>query len=100
MAAQKLTFAIDYDDTFTACSELWANFILDAEAKGHRVIVVTARRDTDKNLLLIRETLASWGITLPIVFSSLGSKLDAVRRREIKVDIWIDDDPEKLVNGH
>lgn len=96
----QLTFGLDYDDTFTACPELWATFIQSAEAMGHRVVLVTARRDTDENNQGVREFLKESGVVLPIVFANLGSKLSAVKRRDIRVDIWIDDDPEKLVKGH
>lgn len=95
-----LTFGIDYDDTFTAAPELISAFVLDAESRGHRVILVTARRETEDSLLDIRECLASFGCRLPIVFTHLGSKLEAVKKRNIKVDIWMDDNPEALVHGH
>lgn len=32
-----LVFGLDFDDTFTADPELWALFIREAQAKGHRV---------------------------------------------------------------
>lgn len=93
-----LTFALDFDDTFTACPDLWRAFVRQAEAAGHRVFLVTARRDTDENRAIISEALGD--CVLPKVFAALGSKLDAVEKRGIKVDIWIDDDPERLVHGH
>lgn len=95
-----MTFGLDFDDTFTACPELWSRFVTDCENQCFRVILVTARRETDENVKNIRECLKLHGCLLPIVFSNLGSKLDAVAKRGIKVDIWIDDDPEKLVRGH
>lgn len=95
-----LTFGMDFDDTFTACPELWVPFIQQAESAGHRVLIVTARRDTDENRATIQGFLAEWKCVNHVVFAALGSKLHAVKKRDIKVDIWIDDDPEKLVNGH
>jgi hypothetical protein len=95
-----LTFALDFDETFTACPSLWAEFIGKAKAQGHRVLIVTARRATDENHETVNEMLAHWGCQIPVIFTSLGSKIDAMKRRDIKVDIWIDDDPASLVRGH
>lgn len=95
-----LTFGLDFDDTFTACPELWAMFVVAAEAADHRVFIVTARRDTEENGIVVRHALKSHGLVLPIVFTSLASKLRAVEERGIKVDIWLDDNPHALVHGH
>ena len=96
----RLTFGLDFDDTFTACPTVWKRFIDHAEELGHRIILVTSRRDTEENNEEIRGILRQWEVVLPIVFASLGSKLHAVAKRDIKVDIWIDDNPVALVNGH
>lgn len=95
-----LTFAIDFDDTLTACPELWRRFIADAESNGHRVFLVTARRETEENVEIVREFMKEHGLSLPRLFTNLGSKLKAAELRGIKVDIWIDDNPEALVHGH
>ena len=94
-----MTFAIDFDDTLTADPVLWGSFLLSAKVRGHSVWLVTARRDTDENRDIIDEFLAEHGISLPVLFTNLGSKLAAVERQGIKIDIWIDDDPRSLVNG-
>lgn len=95
-----LTIGLDYDNTFTADPKLWSTFVNLARSLGHRVIIVTARRETQENVDDINAMLDHWGCQMMVVFSSLGSKLHAVEKRGIKVDIWIDDDPEKLVRGH
>lgn len=61
---------------------------------------MTARRDTEENHQIIDEWLDQWGHNLPVVFTNLGSKLEAVQRQGLEIDIWIDDDPTSLVNGH
>ena len=95
-----MLIAIDFDDTLTADVELWRDFIAKAISRGHRVICVTARRDTDDN----RETIDGWmaehGIELTTYYTSLGSKVDHMDRIGLKVDIWIDDDPRKCAFGH
>lgn len=95
-----MTFAIDFDDTLTADPRLWAIFLNAARASGHNVWLVTARRETEENVKIVNDWLDQWGHNLPVMFTSLGSKLAAVERRGIKIDIWIDDDRRSLVNGH
>jgi len=93
------TIAMDFDDTFTAIPDIWASTILDLEAAGHRVFIATGRRETEENLAEIRGCLREHGLVLPIVCSSMGSKLHAFEARGIKVDIWIEDNPHSLVKG-
>jgi hypothetical protein len=88
------TIAIDFDNTYTADEALWNLFVQAAIARGHRVICVTARRDTDEN----REIVQIPGCMT--YFTGLSSKLwYMTEKRGVKVDIWIDDDPRSLVNG-
>lgn len=94
-----LTIAIDYDETFTADPDLWAMFVSKAQDKGHRVLCVTARRDTDENREMMTENFDLYGVEMPIIFSNLGSKMHVMESRGIKVNIWIDDSPFAIVNG-
>jgi hypothetical protein len=95
-----MRIAIDFDETLTADAALWRGFVDLCRAGGHNVICVTARRGTDEN----RETLGEWmeshGLTIPVFFTSLGSKVDYMTKAGLKVDIWIDDDPRKCALGH
>lgn len=97
---RSLLIAIDFDDTLTADPELWRNFIESAKKLGHRIVCVTARRDTDDN----RETVDSWmhehGIELYTYFTGLASKIDHMAKIGLKVDIWIDDNPRAAALGH
>lgn len=97
---KRLTFALDFDDTFTACPELWSDFVQKSKELGHSWYMVTARRNTEENVETINALLDDWGCQMPIVFSNLGSKLDVMRDRGLKVDIWIDDSPHAIVHGH
>lgn len=96
---KKIHFALDYDETFTADPQFFSDFIAKAKVAGHAVYLVTARRDTEENWEQIDADLTHWGCQVPIIFTSLESKLTACHRRGLKVDIWIDDDPKSLVNG-
>jgi len=89
------TIAIDFDNTYTACPKTWDAFIQIAQANGHRVVCVTARRDTNEN----REIVQIPGVMT--YFTGLASKLWYMAEKlGVKVDIWIDDDPVSLVRGH
>ena len=97
---QSLRIGLDYDNTFTACPALWAKFIANAREMKHRVIIVTARRDTAENYEEIKTNLEHWGCSTLILFCNLGSKIHATNKAGLPVDIWIDDDPITLVQGH
>jgi len=95
-----MLIAIDFDDTLTAAPDLWREFIASARQLGHRVILVTARRDTEDNNETIDDWLAIHGIELPVYFTALGSKVEHMQRIGLRVNIWIDDDPRKCALGH
>lgn len=97
---KSLTIAIDYDETFTADPLLFSEFIQMAKSNGHRCYLVTARRPTHENYEQIDAALDHWKCQMPVVFSSLGSKIEKMKSMGLSVDIWIDDEPEKLVRGH
>lgn len=94
-----LTIAIDFDNTFTADPVLWCRFIRDARDVGHRVICITSRKQTSKNTTLVDDTFKRHGIEIATWFTGLASKTWYMEQVEVKVDIWIDDDPKTLVNG-
>ncbi|MFO0940119.1 MAG: hypothetical protein U0930_05065 [Pirellulales bacterium] len=97
---KSLTIGLDYDDTFTADFVLWAGFIRQAILLGHRVLMVTARRETEENVDQINSHLDQYQCQIPIYFTSLRSKIDYMKERGINVDIWIENDPVTLVRGH
>ena len=99
-ARNSLAFALDFDDTFTAAPELWARFIELAESMGHRVLIVTARMEADISRQDMKEFMAEWKVDIPIIFTSLRSKMDVMEKRGTKIDIWIDDNPHAVVHGH
>ncbi len=95
-----MLIAIDFDETLTRDAELWRAFIDLSERLGHRVVCVTARRDTEDN----NDTIDGWMrlhcVDVPVYFTGLASKVDHMAKLGIKVDIWIDDDPKKCAMGH
>lgn len=102
MSIEPKTIALDYDDTYTADPELWQMFIMRAEKRGHRVYIVTCRRDTDENRLEVYGDRESTLTGLPWsrhIFTGLAPKKWFCEQRGIKIDIWIDDMPECIYLG-
>lgn len=95
-----MRIAIDFDETLTADSRLWGEFIQMARRLGHRVVCVTARRDIEDNRETVREWMRTHGIQIPVYFTSLRSKVEHMAALGIEVDIWIDDDPKRCAMGH
>lgn len=95
-----MNIALDYDDTFTADPDLWADFVNSAKGRGHKIYCVTARRNTPENIAEITGQFIEYMIDIPIIFANLKSKLKTVEDRNIHIDIWIDDAPFSLVNGY
>jgi HK97 family phage prohead protease len=93
-----LTISLDFDRTFTAAPGLWRSFVVDAVARGHRVVCITRREDTEEN----RAALAGG---FGDVFEALGGvllcgpetrKRSAAEAAGLTVDVWIDDSPEMI----
>lgn len=88
--------AIDYDGTYTADVELWDLFIRNARENSHEVHLVTCRRDTVEN----REEVHVFGIPRHRHhFTGLAAKKWFMEQKGIKVDIWIDDNPDSITKG-
>lgn len=88
-----MTLGLDYDQTYTAAPEFWDAFIALAKEHGHKVWIVTCRRDTDEN----REEVKVDGCY--VVFTNLAPKQWHCERRGLKIDIWIDDDVKCVFEG-
>ena len=95
-----LTIAIDFDDTLTADPVLWSSFVSHAKARGHKIICVTARRETEENIDTIDEWMEMHGIDIPVYFTNLASKVSWAMIKDVKVDIWVDNNPHACVNGY
>lgn len=91
-----MNLALDFDDTYTKDPELWHEVIRLAELRGHRVYVVTCRRDTPENREIVRVP------TLPPYrhyFTGLAPKRWYMQQQGIEIDVWIDDLPESVREG-
>lgn len=91
---KKLTFSLDYDDTFTADPRLWRDWTLLAINHGHSVYCVTARQDSESNLQEIKH---GFGCPIIVVMTSGQQKRQFCIDSGLRIDVWIDDAPDAIV---
>lgn len=84
-----IDFAIDYDDTFSAHPEIWAETIKLWQTKGLKTICATNRSDTEGNR---NELKVLDGLVVDIVFCK-GYKKDECLKKGYSIAVWIDNDP-------
>jgi hypothetical protein len=87
-----MIIALDYDGTYTEDPDFWKNFIVAAEAKGHRVIIVTMRYASEG----IKKDLESFVGNENVFYSSRTAKRPYMKNIGIKPNIWIDDHPQSV----
>jgi hypothetical protein len=90
------TIAIDFDRTFTSDVEMWRLIIRLFARRGHTVLCVTGRTESNYSRLELATTFgeATFKLFKEIIFCDHSPKRIATLRRGYKVDIWIDDLPE------
>ncbi len=85
----RLTFAIDYDDTYTADPELFDRLIIEARSRGHTVVIATMRHEFEPVQL---------GCTVDrIIYTNRKAKKLHLMRLGIEPNIWIDDRPDFIL---
>ena len=89
------TFSIDYDGTWTSDRGLFAQFVVSAVERGHRVIVTTNRVGAGPWRAEVLRSLQGLPVA-DVVFAGPVPKREAVRARGYWVDVWIDDDPQTV----
>lgn len=94
-----LTISMDYDRTFTAAPGLWRSFVVDAVARGNRVVCITRRDDTEENRHELRLAFGDLEVAQTILCGTGTQKRDAAKAAGVEVDVWIDDYPEGIVSA-
>lgn len=92
-----LSIALDFDGTFTADPLFWYDFIVDAQAAGHLVRVVTyrnAQHDRHAAMDFLENDL-----NVHTVFTDGTAKKKYCSDHNIHIDIWIDDRPETITQS-
>lgn len=88
-----MNIALDYDGTFTADPVFWLRFVRNALDAGHVVYCVTMlephqTHDMDFELQCM----------VKVITTSSKAKKPFVDALGIKIDIWIDDRPDWIIN--
>ena len=99
-----ITYAMDYDRTYTMDPEGHDAMIALLKSRGHRVYIVTQRSGNghDSVCLENRKELAeaTANANCRVIFTEGAAKEWHMLRKEgIKVDIWIDDDLRSVSRG-
>ena len=97
--AKRLAIAIDFDDTFTADPDMWAEFIRNNKQRGHSFYCVTNRKGSEENVDMMNEQFDKLNCQMTIIFANELSKLDTVEQLGLTIDIWIDDSPYSLTRS-
>lgn len=87
-----MNIALDYDGTFTADPLLWLRFIIDAQAYGHAVHVVTMRYPSEVSTMDPR--IAQLGVAIHC--TSRKAKKPACDALALDIHVWIDDNPRAV----
>lgn len=93
-----LTISLDYDRTFTAAPGLWRSFVVDAVARGNRVVCISRRDDTDENRSELRLAFGDLELAGVLLCGTETQKRAAAAAAGLEVDVWIDDYPEGIVD--
>lgn len=83
-----MNIAIDYDETYTCDPDVWNQIINIFQQNNHKVYCVT------KRYVELADDIRE-AIDIPIIYATK-SKLEAVRKNGIKIDVWIDDKPQSI----
>lgn len=96
---RKTVIAVDFDKTFTSDIEFWRLFIAQAVRRGHTVICVTGRTDSERSRNEMRALFGDYVFSklAALIFCDHSPKRDTAKRlHNWDVDIWIDDFPESI----
>jgi acid phosphatase class B len=98
MSSKMINIGLDYDGTYTADPTLWDRFIDMAYLLGHEVYLVTSRPAEESD-----EVYKALADKIPVrnFFYTGGiAKEDYVQNADnIKIDIWIDNEPEFITEN-
>ena len=93
----KLNIALDYDGTFTEDPEMFVDFLVNAQKRNHTVYMVTLRSKEHDFEDIHNYLTNEYGVQ--IVWCDGRSKREVTEELGIKINIWIDDQPECISKG-
>lgn len=86
-----MIISLDYDGTYTEDPALWDTFVKQARRNGHKVFLITMRYPSEP-VTLNAEVDA-------ILYTSREAKLQYTAKCNIRVDVWIDDRPDFILQS-
>lgn len=92
---KSITFGIDFDQTFSADPELFHILLDSLLARGHKAVIVTSRMGLRGDVVEIEWVTKK---RIPIVFAAFGFKRTAAELNGYKIDVWMDDHPEHIID--
>lgn len=87
-----MNICLDYDDTYTKDPEGWNQFVEAFKKKGHQFYCITQRGKDTKD----KQLENSIGQYMDIIYTAGSCKRKAAGRRNILIQVWIDDQPESI----
>lgn len=94
---KNLVFALDYHNTYSADPKFWDTFIYMAWMRKATVYCVSHATDDDEKQA-IRDSIGKV-IGMDCVIETNGAaKLPYCEKHGIDIDIWIDNNPEHIIN--
>lgn len=96
----RFIISLDWDDTFTKSPRLWEAFLhtVAHEGVGAQIIIVTMRREDEGSIIEEWVEAVNKHIDLEypleVFFTGRKAKKQFMEELGIRVDIWIDDRPE------
>lgn len=86
-----MRIALDYDDTYTKDPTLWNKFINLVRSRHHEIVICTCRGTLYNEDMIFPSNMI-------IYYTSGKSKKPYMESIGIKIDVWIDDCPEMLLD--
>jgi hypothetical protein len=95
---RKTVIALDFDRTFTSDIEFWRMFVTQAVRRGHTVLCVTGRTDSERSRNEMQALFGEYVFSklAALIFCNHCPKRDYAANHGWEVDIWIDDFPESI----
>ena len=96
--AGKLTFALDYHNTYSADPKFWNVFIELVRLRKDKLYCVTHHTGEKQN----QDLLDSIGKVIGkenVIFTMGKAKMDFVKQMGINIDIWIDNNPIHIIEN-
>lgn len=87
-----MNIAIDFDDTYTADTDLWDLFVRQARARNHNVYCVTWRSE--------QQPIYGDSPWTDVIYCDLKAKREVCYSRNIYIDVWCDDNPHAIFKDY